>query len=179
MFAFWIASSMVLFLLSLVYFHHNLHRKNALFAWWLFLGVIMQIASAYCLLFACPIWLFKLWPVADGFSYALAGGVLVIAFIQRSRPVNQILLYGLGAMVTFSLTVRWFGSGLSVDLRGWLLNIAFFGPALFMLLAFSNVGVDRLPLYVDSLLRGLASHPAPSQELAFRGMANSTTVNAA
>lgn len=179
MLVYWIASSSMLFFLSFVYFRHNLYRKNALFAWWLYLGVFMQIASAYCLLFACPVWLYKVWPFADECSYALAACVLVVAFIHRSRPVNQILLYGLGAMVAFSLAVRWFGNGLSLDLRGWLLNIAFFGPALFMLLAFSNVGIDRLPLYVDSFLRQLNSDSAPSQELAFRGVANGPSAHAA
>lgn len=176
---FWIASSIVLFLLSFVYVHQSLYRKNALFALWLSLGIIMQIVSAYGMLLAYPAWMYNLWPIADKLSYALAAGVLAFAFIRRSCPVNQILLYGLGAMVAFSLAVRALGGGLSLDFRSWLLNIAFLGPAVFLLLAFSNITVDRLPLYIDMVLRAFATDSQASHELAFGSMSKRTTPHVA
>lgn len=153
---FWIASSVILFLLSLVYLEHNLHRKNSLFAWWLCLGVTMQLVSAYGLVLGCPQWLSLLWSAADVLSYTLAVGVLVVALTRRSCPVNQTLLYGLGTMVAFNLVVRWCGDSLSQNLRSWLVNIAFLGPAIFLLLTFSNIRADRLPLLIKSALRSIA-----------------------
>lgn len=147
---FWIASSIILFLLSLVYFQHQLHRKNALFAWWLCLGVSMQIISAYGLALGYPRWMYRLWTLADGVSYGLAIAVLVVAFARRSCPVNQTLLYGLGAMVAFNLFVRLAGEHLSERLQSWLVNIAFFGPAIFLLIVFSSIRMDRLPLNIQS-----------------------------
>ncbi len=154
---FWIACSLVLFLLSLVYLHNQLHRRNSIFAWWLCLGVSMQLISAYGLALGCPRWLLRLWPVADAFSFALAIGVLVMAYARRSCPVNQVLLYGIGAMVALNMVSRFCGNHLTVAQRAWLVNIAFFGPAIFLLLMFSNVRTDRLPLYLNSALRSLSS----------------------
>lgn len=150
---FWIACSVVLFLLSLLYLHNNLHRKNAVFAWWLCVGVSMQLVSAYGLVLGCPPWLRRVWSVADLISFALALGVLAVAFQRRSCPVNQILLYGIGSMVLLNLASRWCSHCLTSNQRAWLVNIAFFGPAIFLLLMFSNVRIDRLPLYLRTLFR--------------------------
>ncbi|MGH9357548.1 MAG: hypothetical protein ACRD1O_00025 [Terriglobia bacterium] len=154
---FWIASSAVLFLLSLVYLQHQLHRKNSLFAWWLCVGVSMQLISAYGLVLGCPAWLARVWAFADYLSYGLALAVLVAALWRRQCPVNQTLLYGLGAMIAFNALVRWRGDSFNQDLRSWLLNIAFLGPAIFLLLSFSNVRADRLPLHIKSAFENLAS----------------------
>lgn len=155
--AFWIASSVVLFLLSLVYLQQNLHRKNAVFAWWLCLGVSMQVISAYGLVLGYPRWMNLLWTAADVLSFALAAGVLIVALRYRSCPVNRTLLYGVGAMMVLNLVSRWWGDNLGQNVRIWLLNIAFLGPAAFLLLMFSNIRADRLPLYIRSALPGLAS----------------------
>ncbi len=151
---FWIASSTVLFLLSLVYLHYNLHRKNGIFAWWLCLGVSMQLVSAYGLVLGCPYWLRRLWSIADVLSFGLAMAVLLAAYHRRACPINQTLLYGIGSMVALNLMSRWAGSHLTSDQRGWLVNIAFLGPAVFLLLAFANIRADHLPLYIRSALKG-------------------------
>jgi len=161
---FWIASSVILFLLSLVYLQHQLHRKNSLFAWWLCVGVSMQLISAYGLVLGCPPWLVRVWGLADYLSYGLSLAVLVTAFSRRECPVNQTLLYGLGTMVAFNILVRWRGDTFSPDLRSWLLNIAFLGPAIFLLLSFSNIRADRLPLHIKSALETLASQAANTQQ---------------
>jgi hypothetical protein len=154
---FWVACSLILFLLSLVYLHNQLHRKNSIFAWWLCLGVSMQLISAYGLVLGCPTWLRRLWSAADVLSFALAVGVLLMAYARRSCPVNQALLYGIGAMIVLNVVSRTCGDQLTAAQRGWLVNIAFFGPAIFLLLMFSNVRADRLPLYLNSALRSLSS----------------------
>jgi hypothetical protein len=156
---FWIASSVVLFLLSLVYLQHNLHRKNVLFAWWLCLGVSMQLVSAYGLVLGYPKWMSLLWSAADVLSFALAVGVLAIAFRHRTCPVNRALLYGIGAMVILNLVSRWWGDHLRENVQIWLLNIAFLGPAVYLLLIFCNIRADRLPLYVRSALARASSAP--------------------
>lgn len=158
-YGFWIASSVVLFLLSLVYLQHNLHRKNMIFAWWLCLGVSMQLVSAYGLVLGYPRWMTVVWTVADVLSFAMALGVLGVAFRYRSCPVNRALLYGIGAMLILNLISRWWGDHLGQNVRIWLLNIAFLGPAAFLLLMFSNIRVDRLPLYVKSVFPSATSSP--------------------
>lgn len=151
---FWIASSAVLLLLACVFFAQGHYRKNAFFAWWLIIGVSMQGVSAYAMLLGFPAWLYRLWPAADWLSYGLAAAALAVAFSRRSCAVNGILLYGLGAMMTFSVGVRWLGAGLGQNIESWLLNIAFLGPAVFLLMAFSNIRADRLPLHIDTWFRG-------------------------
>ncbi len=172
---FWIASSSVLFLLSLVYLHYNLHRKNAIFAWWLCMGVSMQLVSAYGLVLGCPFWLRRLWSIADVFSFGLALAVLIAAYHRRACPVNQTLLYGIGSMVVLNLMSRWAAGHLTPDQRGWLVNIAFLGPAIFLLLAFANIRADRLPLYIKSGWEGAAGAPSScTQHARARTHANSS-----
>ena len=154
---FWIASSLVLFLLSLVYLQHNLHRKNGIFAWWLCLGVSMQLVSAYGLALGYPTWMNWLWSAADVMSFVLAGGVLVVAASRRACPVNRALLYGIGAMVILNLISRWWGDHLGQNLQVWLVNIAFLGPAIFLLVMFSNLRADRLPLCIRTVFPGFVS----------------------
>lgn len=139
----------------------------------------MQIVSACGMLVGYGPWMYKIWPVADGLSFALALGVIVVAFLRRSCAVNQALLRGLVAMLALNLAARWASSHLGADIESWLQNIAFMGPAIFMLVTFSNIRADRLPLYVASALRALTFQPNTSQELAFRALPNRTTAHAA
>lgn len=168
-FGFWIASSAVLLVLACVYLAQGHYRKNAFFAWWLIAGVCMQGVCAYGLLLGCPAWMYRLWPAADWFSYGLAAAALATALKRRSCAVNGILLYGLGAMVVFSVGVRCLGAGLGQNIESWLINIAFLGPAVFLLMAFSNIRADRLPLYIDGWLRVL-DREAKGAALARQGL---------
>ena len=176
---FWIVSSIVLFLLSLVYFQQNLHRKNALFAWWLCLGVSMQLLSAYGIVLSFPAWMYRLWPLADVLSISLALGVLASAFVHRSCAVNQIILYGLGAMMALNLTSRLAGNNLGAAVECWLQNIVFLGPALFLLLAFSGIRADGLPLRIGSMLRGTSAECVVSRGIALNGLEGRTGCRAA
>ncbi len=154
--AFWILSACILFLLSLVYLHNGFHRRNALFAYWLCFGVAVQLLGAWGLAAGRPPWYDQVRIVADVGGYVLAAGVLILATIRRDCPVNRILLAGLGAMLAFNLIGRWLGHSLDHGVRIWLRNISFFGPALFLLIMLSGIRLDRLPLWVDWALRGLA-----------------------
>ncbi|MGH9356199.1 MAG: hypothetical protein ACRD10_08730 [Terriglobia bacterium] len=176
---FWIASSVILFLLSLVYLQHQLHRKNSLFAWWLCVGVSMQLISAYGLVLGSPAWLARVWNFADFASYGLSVAVLAAALFRRHCPVNETLLYGLGAMTAFNLLVRWLGGALNPNLETWLVNIAFLGPAVFLLLSFSNIRADRLPLHIKSALDSLAAQTACTQKIAFNSKAGVSAMPAA
>lgn len=169
---FWIASSVVLFLLSFVYFRQGLNRKNALFGWWLALGVAMQLVSAAGMLLGFPAWMYRLWPIADKVSFALALGVVALAFFRRMCAVNQSLLYGLGAMLALNVMARWGGANLSEAIGSWLQNISFFGPAVFLVLAFSNIRADRLPLFIDSVLRAFNTAPRAGHSWAFKDSAS-------
>jgi len=163
---FWIASSSVLFLLSLVYLHYQLHRKNPLFAWWLCLGVTMQLVTAYGMVLGNHRFLNYLWRAADIASILLALAVLGLAYARRSCPVNRTLLYGLGAMLAFDLVTRLTAGHLSLVKQTWLENIAFFGPAIFMLVSFSNIRLDRIPLYLCSFLGEMTLRASPSPGMA-------------
>lgn len=168
--AFWILSATTLFCLSLVYLHHGYHRRNFLFACWLCFGVCVQLLGAWGLAAGRPAWFGPVGILADFTSYGLGAAVLVVAAMRRHCPVNRTLLAGLGAMVAFSLLGRWLGDSLDDVTRTWLRNIAFFGPAIFLLVMFAGMRVDRLPLLVDSALRGVGAgtHGQTRVALAFR-----------
>ncbi|MGH9453031.1 MAG: hypothetical protein ACRD2O_03570 [Terriglobia bacterium] len=167
---FWIASSSVLFMLSLVYFHYQLHRKNPLFAWWLCLGVTMELISAYAMVLGSHRFLCFLWRAANIASILMAVAVLILAYARRSCPVNRTLLYGLGAMLAFNLVAHLTAGHISMVKQTWLQDIAFFGPALFLLVSFSNIRGDRIPLRICSALRQmtLKASPSPGLALGFR-----------
>jgi hypothetical protein len=147
---FWILSATTLFCLSLIYLHHGYHRRNFLFACWLCFAVCMQLLAAWGLAMGGAAWLRPVGMLADLLSYTLGVGVLLLALMRRNCPVNRTLLAGLGAMLAFSLVSRWLGDSVDATTRIWLRNIAFFGPAIFLLVMFTSMRADCLPLLVDS-----------------------------
>jgi hypothetical protein len=151
---FWALDATVLFALSLVYLHQGYHRKNALFAVWLCNGVAMQLIAAWTLAAGPPSWINHLRLCEDILTYALTAGVLITAAIHRDCPVNRSLLYGLGAMVTLNVLSMLLGMRVEHTIQVWLRNIAFFGPAMFLLIAFSNIRLDMLPLWINAAIEG-------------------------
>ena len=139
----------------------------------------MQMISAYGLVLGSPAWLARAWSFADFASYGLSVAVLATALFRRHCPVNETLLYGLGAMTAFNLLVRWFGGALNPNLETWLVNIAFLGPAVFLLFSFSNIRADRLPLHIKSALENLASQTACTRQSAFSSKAGVRAMHAA
>ena len=155
--AFWALDATVLFTLSLVYLHQGYHRKNPVFALWLCNGVVMQLIAAWALAAGPPPWIGHLRTVEDSVTYLLTAGVLVSAAMRRDCPVNRTLLWGVGAMVALNIFARYLGARLEHPLQVWLRNIAFFGPAIFLLISLSNIRLDTLPLLVSSAFRGTSS----------------------
>ena len=153
--AFWILDACVLFSLSLLYLYQGYHRKNQLFTVWLCGGVFMQLIAAWGLAAGWPKWIDQLRAADDVVTYLLTAGVLVMAAARRDCPVNRSLLWGLGGMLALNLFARSLGTSVPPPVQTWLRNIAFFGPAIFLLIAFSNLRLDRLPLWLDSMLHAL------------------------
>jgi len=154
---FWALDATVLFSLSLLYLHQGYHRKNQMFTVWLCCGVLMQLAAAWGLAAGSPPWITQAGVAFDIILYVLAAAVLVLALMRRGCPVNRSLLWGLGAMLVLNVLTRIVGSGVEPVVRVWLRNIAFFGPAIFLLIALSSIRLDQLPLWVDSAVRLIAS----------------------
>jgi len=150
---FWALDATVLFALSLVYLHQGYQRKNPVFAVWLFTGVAMQLVGAWSLAAGRPPWVSQVRVVHDVLMYALTVGVLLIAVTRRDCPVNRTLLWGLGAMFALNLFSRFLGVRVDHSVQVWLRNIAFFGPAVFLLIALSGIRFDMLPLWVSAKLR--------------------------
>jgi uncharacterized membrane protein len=163
---FWALDATVLFALSLVYLHQGYQRKNPLFAVWLCNGVAMQLIAAWALAAGPPPWIGQLRLCEDIITYALTAAVLVSAVIHLDCPVNRGLLYGVGAMVALNALSMLLGMRLDHPLHIWLRNIAFFGPALFMLIAFSNIRLDMLPVWIDSMLESAGGRWAEGTALA-------------
>jgi len=145
---FWALDATVLFALSLVYFNQGFHRKNAFFAIWLCNGVVMQLIGAWALAAGPPPWIDRIRVSEDVLSYALTAGILILAVIHRDCPVNRSILWGVSAMVALNMLCRFMGVRVDHSAQIWLRNIAFFGPAMFLLLAFSNLRMDMLPLWI-------------------------------
>jgi hypothetical protein len=153
---FWALDATVLFSLSLLYLHQGYHRKNQAFTLWLCCGVLMQLVAAWALAAGTPPWISRVGVAFDILLYLLTAAVLVLAVMRRGCPVNRSLLWGLGAMLVLNALERIVGSGVEHSVRVWLRNVAFFGPAIFLLIALSNIRLDLLPLWVDSAVRLIA-----------------------
>jgi hypothetical protein len=168
--AFWILDACVLFALSLVYLSQGYHRKNQFFTVWLCSGVIMQLIASWGLAAGWPVWMDGVGTLMDAFVYLVSAAVLVLAVIRRDCPVNRALLWGLGAMLALNLFARALGTSVAPEVRTWLRNIAFLGPALFMLLSFSNLRLDQLPLWVNGVFRSTNSKNAVGMALTARSL---------
>ncbi|HEV2380344.1 MAG TPA: hypothetical protein VG206_11180 [Terriglobia bacterium] len=168
--AFWTLDATVLFALSLVYLHQGYQRKNPLFAVWLFNGVLMQLIGAWSLAAGRPPWVNRVRLVDDLIVYVLTVGVLLFAAVRRDCQVNRTLLWGVGAMLVLNLFSRFMGVRLEHSLQVWLRNIAFFGPAIFLLIALSGIRFDLMPLWVSARFRMLGDRWVEGPALAAVGI---------
>jgi len=168
--AFWTLDATVLFALSLVYFHQGYHRRNPLFSVWLCNCVALQLVGAWSLAAGRPPWVNSLRAVDDIAQYLLIAGVLVLAVQRRECPVNRSLLWGLGAMMVLNVISRCLGVHTEHSVQVWLRNIAFFGPAIFLLIALSNIRLDMLPLWITSVLRTISSRTLEAPAMAAVGI---------
>jgi hypothetical protein len=165
--AFWALDATVLFTLSLVYLHQGYQRKNPLFALWLCNGVVMQLIAAWSLAAGRPPWVTNLRRLEDVLIYVLTAGVLVAAAARRDCPVNRSLLWGVGAMLALNVFSKVLGVRVDHSVQVWLRNIAFFGPAIFLLIALSGIRLDMMPLWITERFRTLGGRWLEGPAVAF------------
>ena len=84
--------------------------------------------------------------------------------------VNRSLLLGVGGLVVLNVASRVLGVHLDHSLQIWLRNIAFFGPAIFLLIALSNIRLDTLPLWVGTAFRSVGNRWVEGPALAAVGI---------
>ncbi len=148
--AFWIVSGVVLFVLAVFYFSLGLGRRNVFFSAWLCAGLAFQIFAAIGLAAGTsrPPWMAQIKVGFDLLSYLIGGAAIVLAAARRNDPVNSIILHGLLAMVILRLLALFVADGHS---QLWARNIAFFGPALWMLYSFSGAEPGRLVAWAQTM----------------------------
>lgn len=149
--AFWIASSIVLFLLSLVFFHHNLQRKNLPMAAWLVTGVLSELLAAWGLAAGYHPWMATAGRASEWLGVLMTVTVVSVAATRWGCPVNRALALALGGMLAANMVSEALSYNASLHLEAWLRNISFFGPALYLLVTFSGLRMDRLPLLVSKV----------------------------
>jgi hypothetical protein len=141
----WIASSSLAFLLFVVFFARQFPRYNWLFASWLLFNVAMQ--GAFAILVATG----KTKSIPDipvtVLGWTLIGLALLKAY-RASDAVNAVICAGLIAQVflhAFSVVLVYF---YKLDGSRWVLasNLACFSPLAYMLVRFTFVYSDKLPL---------------------------------
>jgi hypothetical protein len=160
----WIASSTLAFLVFLVFFSRQFPRYNWLFASWLLLNVAMQ--GTYCVFAAMgrtksipdlPI---------DMIGWGLLGMAILKAY-RSSDAVNEVILYGLLAQVflhAFSVAALQYHPQ-EGTVRVLASNLACFSPLAYMLVRFTFVYSDKLPLIAK--LRDFAWGVRASDALGF------------
>ncbi len=141
----WIASSTLAFLVFLVFFSRQFPRYNWLFASWLLLNVAMQgtfgVFAAVGRTRSIPDI-----PI-DLIGWVLLGLAILKAY-RSSDAVNEVILYGLLAQVflhAFSVAALQFHPQ-EGSVRILASNLACFSPLAYMLVRFTFVYSDKLPL---------------------------------
>ena len=141
----WIIASTLLFLVFIVFFGRQFPRYNWLFASWLLFGILLQ--SAFAVLAAI-----ELTEHIPDFPLAIGGYILVgLAILKAHRSqdaVNEIIFSGLLALLFLhgvSIAAGFFYDEDS-QTAVWAQNLAFFAPLGYMLIRFTFVYSDKLPL---------------------------------
>jgi hypothetical protein len=143
--AFWAACAAVLFSLQLVVLHFGIHRKNWCFTAWLASGVAVQLLAACLYAAHSRTWLPRLGWLDEWLSLALAIGAVFEALVRGTRTSDQVQGVIVGGLVAILMVNAMQGLAarhgyiVTTDLWAWFRNIGFFGPAMWMLLSFSNV----------------------------------------
>jgi len=141
----WIIASTLLFLVFIVFFGRQFPRYNWVFAAWLLLGILLQIGFAVLASL-------KLTEHIPELPLAVVGFILVgLAALKAHRSqdaVNEVIFSGLLAVIFLqcvSAAVVYF---YHKDSQTGVLaeNLAFFAPLGYMLVRFTFVYSDKLPL---------------------------------
>lgn len=158
--AFWTACALILFLLSLVWLEQGLHRKNGLFTLWLLASVGLQLFAAWSLALDRPWWFGPAGQASGIATGLLAAAAVAMALTRWECPVNRVIVLALGGMLGLQIISQFLID--HAALRVWSRNIGFLGPAIYMLIAFSGIRFDRMPLWADE-----ARHAVPLLRAAF------------
>jgi len=150
---FWAACAAVVFALMLISFWTGIHRRNGFYAAWLGFTVCAQLLAACGLALHRPAWFAPAGRVTGAVELLLSICIVILAFCRLDCPINRVLLAGFGAILFFNLLSYVAVSSPLADLRvwGWLRNIGFFGPGVYMLVCFSNLRLDALPLWAGRI----------------------------
>jgi hypothetical protein len=146
----WILSASILFFLFLTFFARQFPKYNGWFSAYLIFSVGLQILFSISL--------------AAGFTRRIpmtvldvvGWGLILMAALAAGRAhdaVNEVIQNGLGMMVIFNLLALgaiWFHQA-PASMRVWTSNIACFVPSGYMLVRFSFVMSDGLPLWVQAI----------------------------
>ena len=138
----------LLFLFS----HLQLYRRHPAFMLWLLAAPVANL-SVWVLFWTGEIQLLARAEVGlDVLEYALLLAALVMAVMQWRDPTSVVLRRGIIALFLFSLAGRvaanyhWAG-GLGVLLAN-ITNASFLGPVAYMVLKFSGLHLERIPLWL-------------------------------
>lgn len=163
---FWVACAVVLIFLYAVWLYQGLNSKNPAFTTWLLISIGFQFLGLTGVAMHYPPWCYAAGRIAQWVG--IAGAVVVIGYSVHhwgcsakirgwECPVNKIIVEGLGVMLAFQLGAWLFGNAETV--ATWLRNIACFGPFLYMLVCFSGLRMDRIPLWLrDEKPWSVANH---------------------
>ena len=141
----WIVASTLLFLVFIVFFGRQFPRYNWLFASWLLLGILLQ--SAFAVLASL-----KLTEHIPQLPLGIVGWIFVgLALLKAHRSqdaVNEVIFSGLLALTFLhgvSIATFYFYHQNS-QAAALAQNFAFFAPLGYMLVRFTFVYSDKLPL---------------------------------
>lgn len=73
-------------------------------------------------------------------------------------------------MMVLNVISRCLGSHVEHSVQIWLRNIAFFGPAIFLLIALSNLRLDMIPLWITSMFRTIGDRLVEGPAMAAVGI---------
>jgi len=138
----------LLFLFS----HLQLYRRHPFFMLWLLAAPLANLA-VWVLYWAGEARLLARAEVGlDVLEYALLIGTLVVSVIQWHDPSSVVLRRGISALIIFTLAGRQaadyhFAGGLGTVLAN-ITNASFLGPIAYMVVKFSGIRLELIPLWL-------------------------------
>jgi len=151
-YALYLAACGLHLLLLFLFSHLQLYRRHPFFMLWLLAAPLANLAY-WVLYWGGEARLLARAEVGlDVLEYLLLTGTLVMSVIQWSDPSSVVLRRGISALIIFALAGRLaanyqFAGGLGTVLAN-ITNASFLGPVAYMVVKFSGVRLERLPLWL-------------------------------
>jgi hypothetical protein len=151
-YALYLAACALHLVLLFLFSHLQLYRRHPCFMLWLLAAPLANLAiwvlywsGEFRLLVPAQIGLDVLW-------YALLAGALAMAVAEWDDPASAVLRRGIVALIAFALIGRVAGrmhlaGGLGLALAN-IMNACYLAPTLYMVVKFSGVRLERLPLWL-------------------------------